>query len=172
MADYDFSERGDGSASDKHSHNPPEEASCCAIVVAGIRLLLDDSLPTEVIYNPSYSPMPNAPSHMLGLCSLDAYVLPLYNLGYLLGVPSPPRYERYLKVGTEQDALLLGIDEEPNYVLVDELEAIADSVLESFHLGKYVTQSYKYNDVCWSLLDGSALFDALSSYFEMDLATT
>lgn len=79
----------------------------------------------EVIQGPQITPVPLAPSALRGIINLRSEVLPVVQVSELLGIKSPPRPSRELKV------LVLSIYEIRIGILVDKVdmaEGLADSV--------------------------------------------
>jgi purine-binding chemotaxis protein CheW len=70
---------------------PPVRA--CVFALAGQQLAADIRHTREVVVLPDRTPVPGAPSHILGVANLRGHVIPIVDIAHLLGLTTRPASE-------------------------------------------------------------------------------
>lgn len=70
--------------------SPPEPVRACVFAIAGQRLATDIRHTREVVVLPDRTRVPRAPAHVVGVANLRGHIVPIVDIGHLLGRPPQP----------------------------------------------------------------------------------
>lgn len=111
-------------AADRSEARSQLTARCYGFVVADRYFLLEEGQAAELVSQPIFTPMPNAPEHCLGLANVRGNIVPYYSIRTLLDPTVEHAHEAHqyaLLLGDVINGLLLAIDAKPTAVPRDSL---------------------------------------------------
>lgn len=107
----------------------PPAVRACLIVLAGEVLAVDLRQAREVVVLDCYTVVPGAPSSLVGVTNLRGAILPIVDIGALLGLPprsvGPGTKALVVEAGSTQVAV--AIDEVPGLESFQDLAAVEDA---------------------------------------------
>jgi purine-binding chemotaxis protein CheW len=77
--------------------------------LAGARLAADIRHTREVVVLPDRTPVPRAPAHVVGVANLRGNVVPIVDIGHLLGLPPRPASERLHTIVLEDAGIQIAV---------------------------------------------------------------
>jgi chemotaxis signal transduction protein len=99
--------RGTGASMPEPSPHGPVRA--CVFALAGRQLAADIQHTREVIVLPDRTRVPRAPAHVLGVANLRGYVVPIVDIGPVLGLPPHPVSETSRTVVLEDAGVQIAV---------------------------------------------------------------
>lgn len=132
--------------------------------VQGNRFLLPEGQKAELISHVTYSPLPNAPTHYLGLVNVRGNVVPLYTLeSFMPGGQSIEHTLLYaLLLSDGANGVLVAIDSKPTSIDKLDLQQVTTGTTILSKLRMCIKEVYKHQGEAWHMLDCDALFTFLS----------
>lgn len=132
-------------------------ARCYGFTVADRNFLLEEGQAAELISQPIFTPMPNAPEHCLGLASVRGNIVPYYSIRTLLDPAVEHAHETHqyaLLLGDIINGLLLAIDGKPSAVARDSLMQNPETVSNLGELPSSIIKShFSAHAHNWLMLD-------------------
>lgn len=153
---WDLAEYALSFATDRPEAISQLAARCYGFTVAKQHFLLEEGQAAELISQPIFTPMPNAPEHCLGLANIRGNIVPYYTIRTLLDSAehAPESHQYALLLGDIVNDFLLAIDDKPTAVARDSL--VQDSQSPS-NLGELPTSMIKNHFLAqehkWLMLD-------------------
>jgi len=107
---------------------PPESLRACIVVLAGRPFGVEVCHAREVVSFTSWTRVPGAPAHVLGVANLRGVILPVVDVRGLLGLPAVPAggAVRTLVVGDGDLTVAIAIDEVLGLEVFDALTPLPD----------------------------------------------
>jgi hypothetical protein len=121
---WDLAEYALSFAADRPEARSQLTARCYGFAVANRHFLLEEGQAAELVSQPIFTPMPNAPEHCLGLANVRGNIIPYYTIRTLLDPEVEQVHETHqyaLLLGDVINGLLLAIDGKPMAVARDSL---------------------------------------------------
>lgn len=120
---WDLAEYALSFATDRPEAISQLAARCYGFTVAKQHFLLEEGQAAELISQPIFTPMPNAPEHCLGLANIRGNIVPYYTIRTLLDSAehAPESHQYALLLGDIVNGFLLAIDGKPTAVARDSL---------------------------------------------------
>lgn len=117
----------------------------------------------ELLVDINITPLPNSPSHLVGLSNHRGNIIPIYTLAPLLGLPAMKQKYVYL-LGQPEDGAALLINDKPSLINLIDAEKIEnyDDNLPSMLEG-CVEESQTTQGKTWHSLDHKSLFRKLAA---------
>ena len=141
----------------------PDLANIFGFTVCNTHFLLEEGTMAELIAKPYCTPVPNTPSHFLGLANIRRNIVPYYSLHGLLGDLIPEVASYGLLIGRGSQSVMLMVDEKTYGI---DSRFLADSQQDLSlpqELRNFVSHRFEYHGKVWGLLDAQGLFAFLSS---------
>jgi len=164
---WDLAEYALSFTSERSAAPQAAQARCYSFPIGPCQFLLPEGQAAELISQPVFTPLPNAPDHCLGLANVRGNIVPLYALhGFIAGAQKPTREQvRYaLLIGDTVDGVLLAIDAKPQAIARDLLVQTSHpdpKLVESVQ--QCLLQSYSFDHRDWWTLDCGRLTQFLLS---------
>lgn len=132
-------------------------ARCYGFAIADRHFLLEEGQAAELISQPVFTPMPNAPDHCLGLANVRGNIIPYYTIRRLLQPAAEQVNESHqyaLFLGDISNGLLLAIDGKPTAVARDSLMQNSQTLSNLGELpSSIVKQAFSTDTHDWLMLD-------------------
>lgn len=140
----------------------PRVVRACLFVLAGQPFAIDVASAREVVIVEEFTRVPRAPSHLVGVTNLRGYILPIFDIRPLLGLPSLVPGLGTRVVVTEAASVQVGIVIEAVLGLesFDEIVPFGDAVRREY--GEFGVGLLRRGEGVVTLLDSARLLEALS----------
>ncbi|VUD62012.1 hypothetical protein TDB9533_02948 [Thalassocella blandensis] len=131
--------------------------------IGSFHFLAPQGLFCELLVDLDITPLPNAPTHMVGLSNHRGNIIPIYTLAPLLGLTTIKNKYAYL-LGQPEDGAALLINDKPALIDLTEAEMLAHGhdKLPTL-LNDCVEHSHNTKGNIWHALDHKSLFRKLAS---------
>lgn len=154
---WDLAEYALSFAADRPEAMSQLTARCYGFTVADRHFLLEEGQAAELVSQPIFTPMPNAPEHCLGLANVRGNIVPYYSIRTLLDPTVEHAHETHhyaLLLGDAVNGLLLAIDGKPAAVARDSLVQNSQSLSNLGELPSSVVKNH-YSALArnWLMLD-------------------
>lgn len=169
LDDMDLAEYAKSFVSKQRGDNQVDQdvSRCFGFSIGGTRFILGDEHMVELIFNPNYSSLPNAPSYCLGLASVRGNIVPFYGIQGLVNETNSDFDDKAgqygLMVGEGLNAVLISIDSKPESIVTSRLVDVEGGIAVDPSVELFVEQSYEYENQIWYLINPTILFSLLSA---------
>jgi len=130
--------------------------------VADYNLIVEQGLYCELLTTFQIAPLPNSPTHFLGLTNVRGNLIPVYQLEPLLNRPSLKNYY-VLVLGSLANAAALCIQNKPQAIDLTDFEEVTPNSDLPELINQVRTKSYKKDSTHWYLFDHNLLLKKISS---------
>lgn len=167
---WDLAEYALSFATDRPEALSQINARCYGFTVADRHFLLEEGQAAELVSQPLFTPMPNAPEHCLGLANVRGNIVPYYTIRTLLDPAVGQAHEAHqyaLLLGDVINGLLLAIDSKPIAVTRGSLVQNPQSLSNLGELPSTIVKN-RYSALArnWLMLDWQKFAQFLTSVDE------
>ncbi len=154
---WDLAEYALSFAADRPEAMSQLTARCYGFTVANRHFLLEEGQAAELVSQPIFTPMPNAPEHCLGLANVRGNIIPYYSIRTLLDPDVEHAHETHqyaLLLGDVINGLLLAIDGKPAAIARNSLMQKPQSLSNLGELPSSIIKNYfSARDHNWLMVD-------------------